>query len=189
MSYELWCTTLQVLPSRRILFGENEWNVLNITVEYLWIMQAFKCQAAYGRCVWNRFVLKGGYIFKLIHRNHLAQDVPVKKSCYHPESFRVPEPLSSGPKTLDSLVLHHTKSPEWSNRDSCCRSCLSAHWFIARLLSLPCVNTAHCPRLADTRGSEQSAQRLIESEAEWALFVYLQVPFPEGFYFFKKRYL
>ena len=43
----------------------------------------------------------------------------------------------------------------------------------------------HCPlSMSSWRGSEQSAQRLIESEAEWALFIYFQVPFPEGFYFF-----
>lgn len=59
----------------------------------------------------------------------------------------------------------------------------SAPWFIARLVSPMCQR---CPLSMSSwiRGSEQSAQRLIESEAEWALFIYSQVPFPEGFYFF-----
>lgn len=70
-----WLTLLQVLPSRRILFEENEWNALNISMAYLWIMQAFKCQLLMGKCVWNRYVLNGGLFCNLLIYNEYTHKI------------------------------------------------------------------------------------------------------------------
>lgn len=45
-------------------------------------MQVFECQFIMGRCVLNKYnTLNGDEAFKLVHRNHLAQGAPGKRSC------------------------------------------------------------------------------------------------------------
>lgn len=45
-------------------------------------MQVFECQFIMGRCVLNKYnTLNSDEAFKLVHRNHLAQGAPGKRSC------------------------------------------------------------------------------------------------------------